>query len=114
MISLNADDSIAQPTAVREWYEEGKTRKQAIDLTLRETVAGQKKRATLKWDYLTPTEYQQLLTHLLGGGALDYYNDQSAVPGDVLEFTALHDFTEGQYVRGASLMKPLEITFYEV
>lgn len=90
------------------------TDKEAIDGSLQRDRLGAKKSVTMSWDWLTPTEYQELLGLFSSGDAVDYKNTQSNRAGGTYEFTGLPTFREGDYLRGSSLWRGLEVTIREV
>lgn len=112
-ITINGG-AIKQPTELREWYEDVAGRNVSISGNQQEDYQGKKKRVTMKWDYLSPTDLQALITLFQAGASVTYSNNNSAKATGTFAFTGLAKFEEGEYERGGSnLTKGSEVTIEE-
>lgn len=74
---------------------------------------GTKKYALVAWTALNPTEYQALLAIVEDGTAVAYSNPDSN--RGIFTFTGLPIITrEGDYIRGGTFLRDLEVEFREV
>jgi hypothetical protein len=105
--------TIQQPTSLREEYVQIQSENQAIAGGLQRNRIGQKKQATLTYDMVAPTQYQQLIAAFTTGSGCVYYNDQASYSGGVFTFSGLPYFSESEYVPGASLYRPFTVRIRE-
>lgn len=118
MITIDAE-TIKQPNAdggLIEDYINYETTQVAINGGKQRTRSGQKKRVQLKWTKCSVAEYQNLLTLLNSGDAVDYVNDDfTNKPGGTFSFTGLPTFDASQpYWRGNSKLVDCSAVIEEV
>jgi hypothetical protein len=118
MITIDSE-TIKQPNAdggLIEDYVNYETTLTAINGGKQRTRAGRKKRVAMKWRRCSVAEYQQLLTLLDSGNAVDYENDDfTNKPGGIFSFTGLPTFEASEpYERGGSKLVDCSVVIEEV
>lgn len=113
-IQINSDSTIPQPSDLLEELLQIQSENQSIAGGLQRNRLGQKKQATLQYSYLSPTQYQALISKFTTGSGIFYYNDQSNYTGGIFTFSGLPYFSESSYVQGASLYRPFQVRIREL
>lgn len=105
---------IVQPSILTERLVQIESENESIGGSIQRNRIGQKKEAELKWSWLAPSGYQQLVSLFTTGSGFWYSNDQSNYAGGVLTFSGLAFFDEGEYVPGASLFRDFKARIREI
>lgn len=113
MITFNGVEPPEQPNQLNENPSTVKTDTFAIDGTPSRMQLPSKGRAKLTFNMATPDTFQFFKALFDAATVVTYRNTESNVSGGVLEFTGILDYNEDEYIRGGSLMVPLEITVME-
>ncbi len=113
MITLNAT-TVPQPTGLNEYLDRIETDQEALDGSVQRTTNGTKKVSELEWEALKPADYQALLAIFEPGNTIVYLNDLSNRSGGVFTFTGLAKYKEGDYQRGATLLRSFSAVLREV
>lgn len=113
-VSINGDQTIAQPTILTESILQIQTDQEAIDGSMQRNKIGQKHQADIEWDWLTPTQYQLLITYMTTGSGIVYSNNQSNYTGGTLTISGLPSFQEQAYIQGSSLYRKITATVREI
>lgn len=113
-ISIAGDSTVPQPELLLEEFIQIQSDNTAIAGSVQRNRIGQKKQATLKFPYLAPADYQNLLSKFTTGSGVYYSNNNSGKTANALfAFSGLPSFTESEYVPGASLFQPFEVKIRE-
>lgn len=112
-IQINGDASVPQPTILLEELVQIQSENTSIGGNLQRNKITQKKQATMTYQDLSTTQYQNLISKFTTGSGVSYYNDLSAYAGGLFTFSGLPFFTEAEYVPGASLYRPFVVRIRE-
>lgn len=112
-MSIYINNSILsnQPSSLLEELLQIQSDNEAINGGLQRNKSGQKKQSTMQFTNLSPSDYQTLVNYFTTGSGVIYYNDQSSY--GIFTFSGLPYFDEAQYVKGASLYRPLRVRIRE-
>lgn len=112
-ISINGDSTVPQPTILLEELPQIQSENMSINGSLQRNRINQKKQATLSYQMLSPTDYQNLISKFTTGSGIGYYNDKSNYTGGILTFSGLPYFNEAEYVPGSSLYRDFKVRIRE-
>jgi len=105
--------TVKDPTDLNEKLIPIETIQTSLNGSVQRDRIGTKKYALVAWTALNPSEYQALLAILEDGSAVDYNNPNSN--RGTFVFTGLPIITrEGDYIRGGTFLRDLEVEFREV
>lgn len=113
MITFDGIAPPQQPNGLNENPSKVKTDTFAIDGTPSRMQLPSRGLAALTFSMVKPETFQFFKALYDAAQVVTYRNDESNVAGGVLEFTGILDFNEGDFVRGGSLMVPLEVTIMQ-
>lgn len=113
MITFNGVEPPQQPTKLNENPSQVKSDTFAIDGTPSRMQMPSKGRSRMAFDMAKPETFQFFKALYDAAEPVTYRNDQSNVVGGILEFTGILDYNEDDFIRGGSLMVPLEVTMME-
>lgn len=111
MIYINGSLPPEQPSSCNENPTQVKTDTYAIDGTPSRLQLPSKNRAKISYPACSPATFQFFKALYDSATTVVYRNTDSNVAGGILEFTAIIDLDENDYIRGGSKLVPLEITF---
>lgn len=114
MIYINGTALPVQPSVLTEELLQMQTDQESIDGSMTRHKINQKKRSTMEFPIVQPSDYQTLLSSFVTGSGIYYYNDQSNYTGSVLAMSGLPSFTEQAYVPGSSLFRPFSVVIREI
>jgi len=103
-----------QPTTLTEEYLQIQTDQMSINGSMTRNRIGSKKQATMEFPIVQPSDYQTILGYFTTGSGIFYKNDQSNYIGGILTMSGLPSFSEGEYVAGASLYRPIKVVIREI
>ena len=111
-MTINAID-VQDPTDLNEKLIPIETISTSINGGVQRDRIGTKKYALVAWTALAPAEYQALLAFFEPGTAVAYLNNNSN--RGTFSFSGLPLITrEGDYIRGGTFLRDLEVEFREV
>lgn len=113
-ILINGTVLGTQPSTLTEEFLNLQTDQEAIDGTTRRNKYGQKRRATLSFSIMQPSDYQNLISQFSTGSGVLYSNTASNYAGGILTFSGLPTFTESPYVQGSSLYRNFDVVIKEI
>lgn len=113
-IKINGDGTVPQPTTLLEELLQIQGENMSILGGVQRNRFGQKKQATLSYSYLSPSQYQALMSAFTSGSGISYFNDASNYAGGVMTFSGLPYFTESPYVQGTSLYREFQVKIREL
>lgn len=113
-VYINSNLLPIQPSTIQEEPLQAQTDVVSLDYSVQRNYVGQKWQAVCTFENLSVAAYQQLSSYILNGQTCTYYNDMTAESTAPLTFTALATWSKQPYVRGASLMQPVSVTFRQV
>ena len=113
MIKINDIEIPMYPSSYDDSPSVVKTDSYAIDGSLERQQYPSKKQVKMSFPMANPSVYAFFNAFFEGESAVKFYNDTSKY--GVLEFTGIITACNpGEYIRGGSLLFPLEITIREV
>lgn len=112
-IQINSDATVPQPTTLLEELLQIQSENESIAGNQQRNRIGQKKQATLSYDMLSVSQYQNLISKFTTGSGVVYYNDLSNYAGGIFTFSGLPFFQESEYVPGASLYRGFQVRIRE-
>lgn len=113
MITFNGVEPPQQPVKVNENPATVKTDTYAIDGTPSRMQLPSRERSQMTFDMARPETFQFFKALYDAATPVTYRNDDSNVSGGVLEFSGILDYNESEFVRGGSLMVPLQVTIMQ-
>ena len=114
MITINGDAATPQPILLLEELIQVQSDNISIMGGLQRSKINQKKQATLNFDALSVSDYQNLISKFTTGSGLSYLNTLSDYAGGQLSFNGLPFFNEAPYEPGASLYRPFVVRIKEI
>jgi hypothetical protein len=114
MIYINGNALNIQPTILLEELLQIQTDQVSINGSMTRNRIGMKKRSTMEFTIMSPSDYQTLIGYFSTGSGIYYSNDTSSYTGGVLSFSGLPNFEEGEYVPGSTLYRPLKVVIREI
>lgn len=112
MISINNSALPVQPTVLIEKNVQIQTDQTSINGSMTRNRIGQKKSVYMGFAIMSPNDYQTTVNYFTTGSGIYYSNDQSSY--GTYTFSGLPLYDEDEYVPGASLFRPLQVTIREV
>lgn len=112
-ISINRNSSVPQPTILLEELVQIQAENYAISGAVQRNRIGQKKQATMEYDWLSPSDYQTLIAAFTTGSGIFYNNNASDYAGGIFTFSGLPFFEEDSYIPGASLYRKFKVRIRE-
>jgi hypothetical protein len=111
MITLNGTPIPQQPSGLNEAPSFVKTDTSAIDGSKQRMQYPSTKRVQMTFDVVLPATFRFIKELYDSATAVTYRNDQSNV--GTLEFSGIMSYSQGEYLRGGSLMVSLTVTIEE-
>lgn len=108
-----AGTTVPTPNRLNEFEVQIQHDNEAIDGSVQRSRIGSKKLADMAWDALRPADYQTILGLITTGAAVAYSNNQSNRAGGVFSFTGLPTFEEGEYIKGGTLFRSMNLQIRE-
>lgn len=112
-VSISGNSGIPQPTILTEELVQIQAENFSISGAVQRNRIGQKKQATMQYDWLQPSDYQTLIAAFTTGSGIFYRNDQSNYSGGIFTFSGLPYFDESEYIPGASLYRQFKVRIRE-
>ena len=108
-ITLNSL-TLPQPQTVKEELMQIYHDRMTTAGTLLRMFFGVKYQATLTWNYLSPTDYANIVGIFTTGQLITYTNTTSTYGGGgTTSFRGYPMHSEGEYIKGASLLRSLTV-----
>jgi hypothetical protein len=99
-----------QPTSIKEELKQIYHERMTVQGTLLRIFFGVKQQCTLTWNYLQPADYATLVSLFTSGQPIVYLNTTSTYGGGgTCTFTGFPMQDEGDYVKGASLLRSMTV-----
>lgn len=113
-IFINGTVTQVQPTILIEELLQIQSENMSIGGAMQRNKIAQKKQSSMEFWQCSPVQYQSLVAAFTTGSGVVYNNDQSDYSGGTFGFNGLPFFVEGQYVRGASLLRDFKVRIREI
>lgn len=111
-VSINNTELSIQPSLLKEYKIQIQTDQEAILGNISRNRIGEKKAVDMEFPILSPADYVALINYFTTGSGVYYSNDASSY--GTFSFSGLPLYQEGEYVKGASLFRPLTVTIREI